>query len=81
MNRRASLIDFTKPQGQDTARGERKRGIKTPAHRGFFVDVSTLASALMSEGFTLARLCERLGVATSKADAGGHGGRLTPAYL
>lgn len=81
LNRRASLIDFAKPQGQDTARGERKRGIKTPAHRGFFVDVSTLASALMSEGFSLERLCERLGVASPKGDSGGHGERLTPAYL
>lgn len=81
ISRRASLIDFARPPVQETPGASRARGLKTPAHRGFFVDVSTLASAMMSEAFTLARLCDRLGVATAKAESGGHGQRLSTSYL
>lgn len=81
LSRRAALIDFAKPEGQDTPRGSRKRKQITPAHRGFFIDVATLAAALLGAGFTLARLCERLKVKTRKLEGAEHGARLADAYL
>ena len=81
LSRRASLFDFAAAGRQDTPRASRKRGVRTPTKRGFFVDVSTLASALYSEGFTLARLCERLKVETAKGDPTQHGAALTDHYV
>lgn len=81
LHRRASLIDFARPALQETSRASRARGFKTPAHRGYFIDVSTLAAALLSEGFTLAGLCKRLSVATQKIETDRHGERLGGAYL
>ncbi len=81
LSRRASLIDLARPGVQETAGASRKRGLKTPVHRGYFVDVSTLASALMSETFSLQRLCDRLETTTRKLDAGDHDQPISSHYL
>jgi hypothetical protein len=81
LSRRAALIDFAKPAGQDTPRSSRRRAMRTPPHRGFFVDVSTLAAAMLSRGFTLASLCDRLKVNTRKIAGAQHGAMLTGDYL
>jgi hypothetical protein len=81
LSRRASLFDFAAAGRQETTEASRKRGVRTPTKRGFFIDVSTLASALYSEGFTLARLCERLKVETPKGDPIEHGTTLTDHYI
>ena len=57
LSRRAALIDFAAPATQNTGRSDRKRNIKNAHHRGYFVDVKTLAVALTSRSFTLADLC------------------------
>lgn len=82
LSRRASLIDFPHPMGgQGSARGERRRGISFTHHKGFFVDVKTIAAALTSRSFTLATLCEHLKTPTRKKETDEHGQKLTAEYL
>ncbi|KAA5805343.1 hypothetical protein F1654_05020 [Alkalicaulis satelles] len=78
---RASLIDFNRPAGQDTPRGARKRGQKTPAFRGYFVDLKTLAAALTSRSFKLETLCAFLKTPTRKHASEEHGETLSDTYL
>ena len=53
---RAALIDFGVPGEQETTRAWRNRGMRVPAYRGHFVDIKTLASALLSRRFRYRRL-------------------------
>lgn len=77
---RAAMIDFSKPGKQDRSRGKRKRGIKTKTYRGHFVDIKTLASALLSRRFSLRTLAETLRTATQKHATDEHG-EITTHYL
>lgn len=77
---KAALIDFSKPGNQESGRGMRNRGFKVPANRGHFVDVRTLASALLSKSFSLARLADHLNTQTEKHDTDEHG-HLSEEYL
>jgi len=81
LSARASLIDFARPGINETARSGRKRRQITPAHRGYFIDVKTLAAALTSRSFNLESLSEFLGVPTRKHTSEKHGGPLTEDYL
>ena len=78
---RAALIDFAAPAKQRTPRGMRNRGIPVKPHRGYFVDIKTLAAALTSKSFSLGRLSKHLGTKTQKHETDEHGGPLTEAYL
>ncbi|HEV2550415.1 MAG TPA: hypothetical protein VGU20_24090 [Stellaceae bacterium] len=80
LSRRASLIEFS-GVGQRLPRGQRKRRIVTPSRRPTFVDVSTLAAALLSRAFSLRGLAKELETPHQKLDAGEHGGALTAKYL
>jgi hypothetical protein len=77
---RSALIDFAKPGKQDTPRGMRKRRLRVPTYRGHFVDVKTLASALLSSRFTLGSLAKTLGTLSQKQQVDAHG-TITKAYL
>jgi hypothetical protein len=68
LSRRASIIDFAAPYRQRDNRGQRNRGDRTPVRRGYFLDVSTLAYALLSRGFTLGALSKFLNVPNPKLD-------------
>ena len=46
-----------------------------------FIDLKTIAAALLSRSFSLASLADFLKTPTRKADSGGHGRRLTTKYL
>jgi hypothetical protein len=81
LSHRAAMIRFTVPGKQRTPRGQRRRKMTVPPHRGFFVDIKTVAAALTSRSFSLASLGEFLGVASAKLTAEAHGGPLTDAYL
>ncbi len=81
LSARAALIDFAAPAKQDTPRGMRRRGIPVRPHRGFFVDLKTLAAALTSQSFSLGRLAKFLATKTQKLEADDHGGPITEAYL
>src|SRR6516165_1143348 len=71
---KAAMIDFAKPEGQDTTRGQRKRKLKVDTYRGHFVDIKTLAASLLSRRFTLRSLAATLRTPTQKLEAGEHGG-------
>jgi hypothetical protein len=77
---KAAMIDFSKPAEQDTPRGQRKRKQKVAPYRGHFVDVKTLASALLSQRFNLSKLAATLGTPTRKLVTDEHG-KLSDAYL
>ncbi len=81
LSRRAAMIRFTVPGKQRTPRGQRRRKMTVPPHRGFFVDIKTVAAALTSRSFSLGNLGEFLGVASVKLTAESHGGPLTEDYL
>ncbi len=80
LNPRASLIDFGIPGDQETPRAWRKRGMRVPVYRGTFVDIKTLASALLSRPFSLQTLAAHLKTRAQKRETQEHG-RVTPAYL
>jgi len=77
---RAALTDFGIPGDQATPRAGRKRGRRVPAYRGRFVDIKTLAAALLSQRFSLQTLAAHLGTETRKHETKEHG-RMTKAYL
>jgi hypothetical protein len=81
LSRRAAVIRFAAPGKQRTPRGMRKRQIIVQPHRGFFVDIKTLAAALTSKSFSLASLGTFLGVTSGKLETEEHGGSLTETYL
>jgi hypothetical protein len=80
LNGHAALIDFAKPGEEETPRGMRKRGLKASTNRGHFVDLKTLARALLSRPFSLASLAAYLGTATQKIATDEHG-KVTKTYL
>ncbi len=81
LSNRSALIRFTVPAKQISSRGMRRRGLKTPAKRGHFVDVRTLAGALLSGSWSLGKLARHLGTEHEKLDAEEHGGPLTEEYI
>ena len=80
INPRLALINCTVPS-QGKARSARKRRDDIPAERGTFIDVRTLASAILSGGFSLERLCATLRTKTRKRGIEEHGKPLTFDYL
>ncbi|MDQ3654742.1 MAG: hypothetical protein M3457_06645, partial [Chloroflexota bacterium] len=78
---RAALIQFTVPGEQHTPRGMRQRGLRVPPWRGAFVDVRTLAGALLAGSWALAALAGHLQAPHRKQDTDEHGGPLTEQYL
>lgn len=81
LSQRTSLIRFSSTSKQTTPRGMRKRGLKSLAPQGYFVDVKTLAGALLSGSFSLDRLCKDLRVASPKLEAERHGAPIDDDYL
>lgn len=81
LNARASLIQFTHPPKRRDPRGQRKRKIAPRNRRGSFIDLKTIATALLSRSFSLASLADFLRTPTRKADSGGHGNELTADYV
>lgn len=68
LTRRCALIDFAAPYRQRDSRGQRNRDMQTPVRRGYFLDVNTLATSLLSQGFTLASLSRFLKVPHPKLE-------------
>ena len=80
LNSKAAFMRFAS-LGQMDTRSSRKRGIKTKSRTGFFLDIKTLAAAMLGKPHSLASLAVALATTHRKLDAGKHGGPLTPAYL
>jgi hypothetical protein len=81
LNARASLIQFTHPAKRRDAPGQWKRKIAPRNRRGSFIDLKTIAAALLSRSFSLASLADFLKTPTRKAESGGHGKQLTTKYV
>ena len=81
LSRRMSFIKFAAPFRQRTGRSDRKRGRTVRSRPGFFLDVNTLAHALLSRSFSLATLADHLRTHTRKAATDEHGSTLTPEYI
>jgi hypothetical protein len=81
LSRRCSLIDFAAPYRQRDSRGQRKRGAQTPVRRGYFVDVNTLATSLLSQKFSLGALSKFLRVPNPKLDFDDFDGPVSDAML
>jgi hypothetical protein len=81
LNSRAALMRFTIPGKQRCGRGMRRRNFPVAPHRGYFVDVKTLAAALTSSSHSLSSLANFLGTAHRKLETEDHGGPLTEEYV
>ena len=81
INIRTSIIQFTIPSQQRTARSRRKHSSEVPPHRGYFVDVKTLACALFSGSWSLKTLAKHLNTPNQKHNTNEHGGLLSAEYL
>ena len=77
---RACLMEFSGP-GQRLPRGQIKRKVEAPRRRPAFVDVATLAHALLSHTFSLRTLADKLKTPHQKLDTDEHGKTLKPEYL
>lgn len=76
-----AFIRFASTIGQRNTRGQRKKGKFFPVRRGFFVDVRTLSSALMSKSHSLDSLAKVLDVESQKHKIDEHGKTLTNEYI
>jgi len=81
LSARAALIQFTKPRRRSDTRGMRRRGLPQPVRRGTFVDVKTIAAALTSRSFSLAKLANFLGTDHRKMSTDEHGAPTSPEYV
>jgi transcriptional regulator with XRE-family HTH domain len=77
---RAAFIQFTSPTKRNDNPRDRREGRKI-VRRGTFVDVRTIAGALLSQSFSLDGLARHLKTATQKAKTEEHGEVLTKEYL
>jgi hypothetical protein len=73
LNSRTSLIRFGWLWKQLTPRGMRKRGIVVGPHRGFFLDVKSLAGGILGDSWSLKRLAEHLRTPHQKLETDYHG--------
>jgi len=80
LNPRLSFMGYTAPNPGE-ARSSKRRGDSIPPERGVFIDTRTLASALLSGGFSLERLTRTLKTPTQKTGTSEHGRPLTFEYL
>lgn len=78
---RNALIQFTKPPRHPDTRSEKRKKSERPPRRGAFVDVKTIAAALLSQSFSLQSLSQFLNIPHKKQPSEEHGGRLTEEYL
>ncbi len=81
LSNRSALIRFAVPARRRASKGMHKHGQKVPPRRGHFVDVRTLAGALLGGSWSLGRLAEHLEVEHEKLETEGHGETLTEEYL
>lgn len=78
---RNALIQFTKPPRHPDTLSEKREKFERPPRRGAFVDIKTIAAALLSQSFSLGSLSKFLDIPHRKQASEEHGGRLTEEYL
>jgi hypothetical protein len=77
---RAAFIQFPSPTKRNDNPRDRQEGRRV-TRRGSFVDVRTIAGALLSQSFDLGGLAKHLKTTTQKATTDDHGGVLGHEYL
>jgi transcriptional regulator with XRE-family HTH domain len=77
---RAAFIQFTSPTKRNDNPRDRREGRRI-VRRGSFIDVGTIAVALLSRSFSLGELARHLKTDTRKAQTDEHGGVLSDQYL
>ncbi len=80
INGRAAFLRYATPDGRHPEARNRERGGQAANHRGYFLDVSVIASAMLGRRYTLGQLADLLQTPTRKSTAE-HGGKLTRDYL
>ncbi len=82
ISRRLSFTDFTSIyRGRGTRAMRKRKQKRSPPRRGYFIDLKTVAGALLAGNFTLAGLGEALGIEDGKLHTEEHGRRLSTDYL
>jgi hypothetical protein len=81
LSTRSALIQFARPAEQPTTRSMRRQGLSVPPRRGYFLDVKTLASAILSGSWSLDSLAKHLDTPNKKHTTEEHGQTLTNKYL
>ncbi len=81
INSRAAFVRFVTPPGRHPEARNRERGGAMANHRGYFVDVGVLGSALLGGKFSLRRLAETLGTSSQKLDIDTHDRAIDAEYL
>ncbi|TLG78142.1 hypothetical protein [Methylocystis sp. B8] len=88
LSQRAAMIRFTGLRKDDETEEDdidpdapHESEEKADPDRGYFVDVKTLAGALLSGSHSLASLSELLSIETRKVESEEHGGPLTKEYI
>jgi hypothetical protein len=66
LSAKAAFIQFAAPGKNRSNRSVLKLGKSEPIQRGHFVDCKTLSNALLAKSFSLATLCDALGVKNAK---------------
>lgn len=66
LSAKAAFIQFAAPGKNRSNRSVLKLGKSEPIQRGHFVDCKTLSNALLAKSFSLATLCDALGVENAK---------------
>nr|WP_321360638.1 hypothetical protein [uncultured Hyphomonas sp.] len=79
LSHRAAFIQFADHKRPQKKNDKRKAKYERP--RGFFVDVKTLAGALLAESHSLESLSNALKTATKKSASEDHGAELKPDYI
>lgn len=80
LNSKCALIRFTVPGKQDNSGSGRRRGVFVADQRGHFIDIRSLASALLSGSWGLSSLGEILDTEHRKLETEEHG-KITREYL
>jgi hypothetical protein len=77
----STFIRFTIPDGRSAEQRNRERGGVMDLHRGYFLDVSQVATPMLGRRYSLRRLAELLDTEHRKLDDAEHGTTITDAYL
>jgi len=77
LSRKAALISFVGAKQPRNSRGQRRRGLGVGVRRGHFIDVATLAHALLARNFSLASLSKFLEIENPKLEFDDFAGPIT----
>ena len=80
LSRRAAFIQFNSPTKRNDNLRDRRQG-RAIIRRGSFIDVKTIAGALLSRPFSLGSLAHHLKTETQKAKTEEHGRLLSEQYV